>query len=219
VFAEQQTAGRGRLGRQWISPFGRNIYLSVAWKFPAGASSLTGLSLAVGTAVVHALESYGLTGIGLKWPNDIVCMQRKLGGILVEVSGDAAGPCQVVMGIGLNLQMPQAAFNDLNQSWIDVKMISGKKIQRNYLAGLLLREILLAMPEFQRDGLAAFRKQWEQLDMLYGQTVNIQTPQGVQSGIAKGIDEQGNLQVDIDNKLHHFNSGEVSVRLSAPTTS
>lgn len=216
LLSEQQTAGRGRLGRAWVSPFGRNIYLSLLWRFCAGSTSLTGLSLAVGVAVINALESYGLTNIGLKWPNDIVCSQRKLGGILVEVSGDAAGPCQVIIGVGLNVQMPQLTEMEINQPWIDVRTISNQIPQRNRLAGLVLRELLLALPEFQQKGLAAFQKQWQQLDVFYGNTINIHTPQGILEGTARGIDELGNLRVEVDDQIRSFNSGEVSVRYADP---
>lgn len=218
VLAEQQTAGRGRLGRKWVAPFGRNIYLSLLWDFPAGSTSLIGLSLVVGVAVVSALESFGLTNVGLKWPNDIMYGQRKLGGILLEISGDAAGPCQVVIGVGLNLQMPQSVSAEINQPWIDLRSITMQKIQRNKLAGILLRELLTVLPKFQKKGWSEFRGQWEALDVLYGQAVNVHTAHGILSGIAQGIDELGNLQVKIGHQIQSFNSGEVSIRFAENKT-
>lgn len=212
VFAEQQTAGRGRFGRTWVSPFGRNLHLSMAWNFPGGATTLSGLSLVAGIAVINALESYGLTGINLKWPNDIVYHQRKLGGILVEVTGDAAGPCQAIIGIGINVQAPQTLNTAINQSWIDVRTIKHHRPERNKLAGLILKELLTVLPEFQQKGLQAFRPYWQPLDSLAGQPVTVQTSQGPIEGTADGIDQVGNLRVIINGETQIFNSGEVSVR-------
>lgn len=203
VFSEQQTAGKGRLGRTWISPFGCNIYLSLLWQFPIG-TDLSGLSLAVGVAVIQALENYGLSHIGLKWPNDIVYAQRKLGGILVEIK---AG--KLIIGIGLNVQMPNMLETDITQPWIDIRTISQQTPKRNRLAGLVLRELLLMLPIFQIKGLPPFYQEWPRMDVLYGQEVNIQTTQGMQQGIAQGIDVKGNLKILINGELKSFHSGEI----------
>jgi BirA family biotin operon repressor/biotin-[acetyl-CoA-carboxylase] ligase len=210
VLSEQQTAGRGRRGRPWVSPLGRNIYLSLLWCFPADAV-LTGLSLAVGVMLVQALESYGLSGIGLKWPNDIVYSQQKLGGILVETSRDASGTQRAVIGMGLNLQMPKSA-EEITQPWVDVYTLSQQKPQRNRLAGLILKSLLAGLPEFQSVGLRAFSQIWEKSDVLCEQLVNVHTAEGILYGVAKGIDELGNLQVEINQQIRTFNSGEVSIR-------
>ena len=107
-FAEHQSAGKGRRGRQWVSPFGSNIYMSILWRFQQdGIACTAGLSLAVGVAVIRALKTYGFNEVGLKWPNDIYCQGKKLGGILIEVSGEADGPCAVIIGLGLNLFLPE----------------------------------------------------------------------------------------------------------------
>lgn len=214
LIAEQQTAGRGRLGRSWISPFGRNIYLSLLWRFPEGSASLTGLSLAVGVSVARALQLYGVKGINLKWPNDIVYESQKLGGILLELNGDVVGPCQVVIGIGLNVHMPAALSTGIAQPWTDVYSILRQQPQRNRLVGLVLRELLLMLPRFQKFGLASFRESWQQLDALYNQPVVVQSLQEQVFGIAKGVDELGYLLVDTKGKLQRFSSAEVSVRKS-----
>lgn len=213
--AEQQTAGRGRRGRSWVSPFGRNIYLSLLWHFSGGSTSLAGLSLAVGVAVVNALQNYGLANIGLKWPNDIVYNHSKLGGILIEMAGDAAGPCQVVIGVGLNLEMPKTGeASGIEQSWIDMRtLLQHQPVERNRLVGLILRELLLTLPQFQQHGLTYFQPRWQQLDVLTGKPVAMHLAEKQLHGIAEGIDPQGNLLVKIDGDTHRFHSGEVSVRL------
>lgn len=122
--AEQQSAGRGRRGRTWVSPFARNLYLSVAWRYHQGAAALEGLSLAVGVAVARALAANGLPAVQLKWPNDVIFRGAKLGGVLLEMTGDAAGVCQIVVGVGLNVAMPDSAAVAIDQAWTDIKSIS-----------------------------------------------------------------------------------------------
>jgi BirA family biotin operon repressor/biotin-[acetyl-CoA-carboxylase] ligase len=135
--AEQQTAGRGRRGRSWVSPFASNLYLSVVWEFEGGAASLEGLSLAVGVAVAQGLENCGAGGIELKWPNDLLHQGRKLGGILIEMVGDAAGSCQVVIGIGINVRMPRQAGEAIDQAWTDLSQIAPGLPHRNHLLVLV----------------------------------------------------------------------------------
>ena len=128
--AEQQSAGRGRRGRQWVSPYGRNLYVSVAWEYQQGAAALEGLSLAVGVGVARALAACGLPPVQLKWPNDILYGGAKLGGILLEMTGDAAGACQVVVGVGLNVAMPAVAAHAIEQDWTDVQHSPARKSPR-----------------------------------------------------------------------------------------
>lgn len=218
--AEQQTMGRGRRGRNWFSPFGRNIYLSLLWNFATDTGSLAGLSLAIGVAVLRALQAYGLSQlVGLKWPNDIVVGQKKLGGILLEINGDVAGPCNVVIGIGLNLQMPTLNTLPIDQPWIDIYSLTRQTVQRNRLAGLIIKELLTALPAFQAQGLTPFHTTWQQFDVLQGRQVTVKTTEGEIQGLATGIDYRGNLLVQNANTLHNFHSGEVTVRLQeAPQT-
>ena len=118
-FAESQTAGRGRRGRQWVSPFGSNLYLSILWQFDNGFAAISGLSLAIGVAVVRALSEIGINEIGLKWPNDIYWQHKKLGGILIEVSGESSGECHAIIGLGLNLYLPEKETTGITQPWTD----------------------------------------------------------------------------------------------------
>ncbi len=209
--AEQQTEGRGRRGRHWLSPASGNLYLSLAWHFGLSMTQLAGLTLAVGVAVTQALNAYGLSRVRLKWPNDVFFSQRKLAGILVEIANSSKDSCQVVIGIGLNVQMPEE-MTTINQPWIDIYSIEKQSPDRNRIAGLILRELLIALPLFQKQGLAAFRDRWLDLDIMQGQTLTVQTPNGEVQGIGAGIDELGNLLLQEGNILHKFNSGEVSVK-------
>jgi BirA family biotin operon repressor/biotin-[acetyl-CoA-carboxylase] ligase len=122
--AEQQTAGRGRRGREWVSPYARNLYLSAVWEYEQGAAVLEGMSLAVGVVVARALAACGVPPVQLKWPNDLLYEGAKLGGILLEMTGDPAGACQVVVGIGVNVSMPGKAAEGIDQSWTDVSRIN-----------------------------------------------------------------------------------------------
>ena len=213
VLAEQQTAGRGRRdGRGWVSPFGKNIHLSIGWRFP-DATQLTGLSLAIGVAVADALQAYGLDGIQVKWPNDIVYRDQKLGGILIETSKTNAGDCQVIIGIGINVAMPADSGQQIEQVWTDIQTIIGQTPGRNLIVSHLLNASLPALQRFQTEGLAAFKTRWQQLDALAGRAVTVfATQSSNQEGIAQGIDDAGFLIVEINGTPYRLSSGEVSVR-------
>lgn len=212
--AEHQSAGRGRNQRQWVSPFGRNIYLSMLWHFTCEATALTGLTLAVGVALVRALHTYGVRDVGLKWPNDVYVLKRKLAGTLVEMVVDSQGGCHVVVGVGLNVSMPVATQMAISQPWIDLAAISDIKPQKNVMAALMINELARVLMHFESTGLAAYRAEWASYDVLVNQPVTVHTPQGDISGIANGIDEQGGLWVYSEKKQYSFSSGEVSVRWS-----
>lgn len=212
--AEQQTAGRGRCGRNWLSPASGNLYLSLSWDFTKKIASLNGLTLVIGIAIINALNAYGLSRVKLKWPNDVYFSQRKLAGILVESAKITKNSTQVVIGIGLNIYMPQES-TILNQPWIDVYSIEKHPPDRNRLAGLILRELFIALPKFQEFSLSAFRHRWQELDLLVGQELSIHTPKGDILGIGAGIDEFGNLLLRQGNTVQAFNSGEISVRFAS----
>lgn len=212
--AEQQLAGRGRRGREWISPFGSNIYLSLLWRFNDGASRLGGLSLAVAVAVMRALSAAGLNGGGVKWPNDILVDNHKLAGILVEVAGESNGPCFAVMGIGVNVDMPSRHDAKIDQAWTDLRS-AGVNTGRNELAALLLNELLSSLPLYQEEGLDAFRAAWQHWDLTEGKTVRITHGDEAHYGVARGIDERGLLLLQDESGLHRYASGEVSLRTMA----
>ena len=211
--AEWQSGGHGRRGRAWQSPFGHNIYLSVLWRFDLGLSELAGLSLAAGVAIVQALESFGLEGLQLKWPNDIYHDGGKLGGVLVEVVGEASGPCAVVLGVGLNRLLTADASAAIDQPWTDlVHIAGGLEISRNQLAGRIADRLLLALQLFVEQGLPAFADDWNRHDALVGQPISIHTANGEETGIARGVDAQGALLVRCDRGLCRYLAGEVSLR-------
>lgn len=211
--AEHQSAGRGRRGRAWVSPFGANLYLSVYRRFHLSLAALAGLSLAVGVAVLKALHRADLSGVGLKWPNDILWEGRKLGGVLVELTGEASGPCDVVVGVGLNVRMPRGAGVEIDQPWVDVHTIAGGcSVSRNRLCGLVLQELLIGLEDFEQFGFERFRADWLRWDLTKDKEVELRLNDKVVYGRALGIDSSGALLVEEGGTVHAYNAGEVTLR-------
>lgn len=211
--AEQQLQGKGRRGRKWLSPYGANLYFSVVWRFAGGAASLEGLSLAVGVAVVDGLERLGVTGAQLKWPNDVLWRGRKLAGILLEMIGDAAGPCQVVVGVGLNINMPDNSLRAIDQPWVDANSIAGVRLDRNEVLACQLNEMIPLLRDFENAGFAAYRDRWQALDAYAGQDVFIKLGDERVVGTEQGVDSTGAIIVSTASGQRVFNGGEVSLRL------
>ncbi|MEH6552265.1 MAG: bifunctional biotin--[acetyl-CoA-carboxylase] ligase/biotin operon repressor BirA [Pseudomonadales bacterium] len=210
--AEQQTAGRGRRGRLWVSPFARNIYLSMLQQFSTGAAAVQGLSLAVGVLIIEALEELGMSDLGLKWPNDIYWQDRKLAGILLELSGDVSSACSVVVGIGLNVAMPKAAATEIDQPWVDLRTVMQATVSRNELVAALLGRLLPGLSTFEKQGLAAYQSRWRQWDVLDGETVIIHIGDSTVAGVARGIDDTGAIMIETSEGERSFSGGEVSIR-------
>ena len=212
ILAEHQTGGRGRRGRQWHSPFARNIYLSMGWKFENSLSELGCLSLVTALATARALSRAGLEGHRVKWPNDLLLDGRKLCGCLVEVQGDSQGPCHAVLGVGINVHMPATASTaGIDQPWTDVHS-QLPACSRNTLAALLLEELLAGLDLFARQGFAPFTGPWEEMDGLRGQTIEVYSGDKVLKGTAIGINESGALLLDTGKETLTLYSGEVSLR-------
>lgn len=211
VFTEQQTAGRGQFNRTWHSNFGKNIALSLLWRFSTPLDKLAGLTLVVGIAIVKALEDYGLKGIQLKWPNDIIHEGKKLGGILIESRSVERKIQKMVIGIGLNLYNPSAHIND--QATISIFSLQNLPPRRNQLAVLILKILLPILVEFEVNGLDYFMQDWQRLDNLAGKLITIQNHIGFIEGIGAGINKKGQLGVQIKDQIHYFNSGEIRVKL------
>lgn len=207
--AEYQTGGRGRLGRTWVSPFARNLYCSLAWEFDGGIAALEGLSLAVGVAVRRALAGLGAADVRLKWPNDLLRDGRKLGGILVEVTGDPEGRCRAVIGIGVNVAMPAAATDAIDQPWSD---LAGLGVSRDALAAAVLTELLPLLRDFPATGFAAHRAEWEASDHYRDRLVAISIGSNRREGIARGVNERGALALECADGWQWFSGGEVSLR-------
>lgn len=210
--AEMQTAGRGRRGRSWVSPFGHNLYLSICREFGSGAAGLEGLSLVIGIALVRALQQWGLVGLGLKWPNDVLCNGRKLAGILIEISGDVAGQCQVVIGVGMNLKQDHATMEAVSQPWTSLELSGFDCGQRNKLFGLILGHLLDALDHFQQGGFQAFVPDWNRFDVTAGRELVLSSATNEVRGLGCGVDASGALLLQTEEGLRRFHGGEVSLR-------
>lgn len=211
--AEQQTAGRGRRGRVWVSPFARNLYFSLTWSFAGGAAALEGLSLVVGLALLQGLAGEGIEGVQLKWPNDLLYQGKKLAGVLLEMSGDASGQCQVVIGVGVNVAMPEDMAVDVDQPWIDLQQIAAKPLDRNRILAALVNALVPALQQFALQGFAPFREAWSQHNAYQGQAVRIATESFSVQGDCLGVDAGGALLLATDQGIKAFYGGELSLRL------
>ncbi len=218
VLAEYQSAGRGRRGRRWASPYGSNLYLSLGWRFDVGAPRLEGLSLAVGIAVAESLvATAGLSGkVRLKWPNDVWVDSRKIAGVLIELSGDLEDACAAVVGIGINGRLSDVAAAGIDQPWTDLYRETGKIPDRSLLAADLLERLHRMLETFPGQGFSGWRERWLALDGLAGQRVSVTTASGSVSGLAQGVDGSGALMLlGDDGRIQLFHGGEVSLRPSA----
>lgn len=218
LFAESQTAGRGRRGRDWVSPFGSNLYLSLAWSFPAWPARLTTLPLAVAVALARALSALGLDEAGIKWPNDLHIDGRKLAGVLIEPRGEAGGPCRVVVGVGLNLRMQDTQAAAIAQPWTSLAealAARGRAMPaRAAVAVAVLGELALALRQFEDSGFVSFSAEWNRRDLLRDHAVHVDGGVGGE-GVARGIDGDGGLIVDSAGGRRVVHAGEVSVRAAA----
>lgn len=209
--AEAQSAGRGRRGRDWISPLGGNVYFSLLRRFSAGMGALSGMSLAAGIALMQALADCGVVRAGLKWPNDVLADDRKLAGILVELGGEFLGPCHAVIGIGVNLRLPRKFKS--GQPSIDLASLCGAAMpSRNALIARLLTRLITALDRFERAGFAPFRDEFARYDVLAGKIIRVQTAQGMREGVAEGVDDRGALRVRHGGIATVYDSAEVTVR-------
>jgi BirA family biotin operon repressor/biotin-[acetyl-CoA-carboxylase] ligase len=207
---ELQTAGRGRMGRVWRSGLGSTLTFSLLWRFACGLNALSGLSLAVGVAIVRALNGLGAQGVRLKWPNDILTAQGKLGGVLIEAQGDMLGPSAVVIGIGLNCSLPDHLAERIDQPADALDEICGDVPTRDRLLAVVLQELGGVLRQFAQEGFAAFGDEWARYHIHQGQPVRLRMADGsVVSGIARGVSESGELRLETAQGIRQFNSGDV----------
>jgi BirA family biotin operon repressor/biotin-[acetyl-CoA-carboxylase] ligase len=208
--SEYQSAGKGRRGRHWVSPFGHNVYLSFVWEFEGGASQLEGLSLAVGVVVAEALSALGLKEVSLKWPNDILLNGRKLGGILLEMSGDPAGICQVIIGVGINVRMNKR--HEIDQPWASmVEQLT--EVSRNKLIADILSRLISMLKEYECSGFSNYQRLWESLDAYKGKLVDILSGNASMVGVASGVYANGALRLSVEGIERPVYGGEVSLRV------
>lgn len=212
--AERQTAGRGRQGRSWLTPFGASLAYSLLWRFAGPPEALSGLSLATGLAVARVLQRIGVGEVGLKWPNDVWWRGRKLGGILLE-SGGSTGDFYVVAGVGLNLALPGEEAAVIDQPWVDLQEILGvERISRNRLATALISELVETFNDFQQGGFAELATEWAQFDQVAGRRVSLHLPNATVTGIARGIDATGALLLEtVDGGVKPYIGGEIRLRV------
>jgi BirA family biotin operon repressor/biotin-[acetyl-CoA-carboxylase] ligase len=210
VAIEMQTAGRGRLGRTWHSGLGGGLTFSMLWRFDCGINALSGLSLAVGVAVVRALSDLGARGVQLKWPNDILTENGKLGGVLIESQGDMLGPCAVVIGIGLNYILADSIAKKIDQPASALNEVCTNMPTRSQLLATLLRELAGVLREFVTSGFPSLRQEWEQYHAYQNRMVRLHMPDGSEIiGTAIGITDAGELRLDTEQGMKCLNSGEV----------
>ncbi len=210
--AEYQGKGRGRRGREWISPFGANLYLSMFWRLDAGMAAAMGLSLVVGVAVVEALQALGIDGVKLKWPNDLYHQDKKLAGILVEMSGQAGGAANLVIGMGMNLAMSKQTPG-ITQPWTSLtEVMQGQTLDRNQLAATLVNTLHSALTEYELRGMSQFVERWNPIDNYLGRKVKLIIGTREIVGIERGINEQGAVLLETDNGIEAFIGGEISLR-------
>lgn len=213
LVAELQTGGRGRLGRPWHAGLGEALTFSLLWRFARGAGALSGLPLAVGVALARALEAAGAAPVALKWPNDLLWRGRKLGGILIELAGDAMGPTAAVIGVGINVRLAPATRARIGQPAADLEEACGAAPDRNRLAALALRELGGVLDAFAREGFAPLRAEWQRRHAHQGRRVTLILPDGSrQAGRAGGVAEDGSLLLETRSGVKRYHSGEISLR-------
>lgn len=213
VFADWQQAGRGRRGRQWLSAPVASLQFSCLKRFAGGYAALSGLSLVAGIAAAHALADCGALGIGLKWPNDLVRADAKLGGILVELGGEFMGPCHAIIGIGVNVHLSDAMRARLDRPCVDVAAVCGGAApSRTALATALVARLVEALERFDATGFAGFADAWAERDALAGRRIHVEGARGTFDGIAQGVDARGALKVRVAGELRSIDSAEVTVR-------
>ncbi|MEN4763436.1 bifunctional biotin--[acetyl-CoA-carboxylase] ligase/biotin operon repressor BirA [Pantoea agglomerans] len=209
--AEYQQAGRGRRGRQWFSPFGANLYMSMYWRLEQGPAAAMGLSLVIGIIMAETLRSLGADDVRVKWPNDIYLNDRKLAGILVELTGKTGDAAQIVIGAGINLAMRTADASQINQGWINLQE-AGVMVNRNELAARLINSLREALPLFEQEGLTPFVARWAALDNFINRPVKLLIGEREVHGIARGVDSQGGLLLEQDGEIKAWVGGEISLR-------
>ena len=210
---EHQSAGRGRRGHSWVSAVGGSLAFSILWRFPRGAGALGGLGLAVAVGAAKALERLGTHGVEVKWPNDLYCEGRKLGGILIESSGDILGPSAVIVGVGINVRLGAPARERIGGPATDIASHSEAVPSRTTVLVAALESIAGVLARFSREGFGPFREEWLQRDAWKGRRVALsQGGRRVAEGKVVGVAEDGALMLASVEGIERFHSGELSLR-------
>jgi len=213
VLTEHQTAGKGRRGRVWQSPFASSLYMTFGWRFVQGFSAIEGLSLIVGLQVLEVLEEFGAKGVELKWPNDLVWHNRKLAGILMEVQGDPVGECEVAIGIGLNVNFGHVLEQEIDQPWVDLREIMPESVPgRNALAAAIIDRLATCLQDVPKVGFPAYQKKWNRFDAFKNEQVYLQAGDNIIVGTGGGVDRSGAYGIKTDNGTQFYSGGEISLR-------
>ncbi|OQW70103.1 MAG: biotin--[acetyl-CoA-carboxylase] ligase [Proteobacteria bacterium ST_bin12] len=213
VAAHIQTSGRGRRGRTWVSQLGASLTFSLVWRFQCGAAALSGLSLAVGVALMRALQNLGVNQAQLKWPNDVLVEGKKLAGILIELQGDLDGPSTAVIGVGINLNLPKEVIEVISQPTTDLNTISSNPINQNVLLGTLLKHLAEVLSRFEQFGFVGLRDEWVSYHAYHQQPLRMLLPNGTEVlGVVKNVADDGILLVETSLGLQRFSAGEISLR-------
>ena len=211
--ANSQTDGRGRHGKSWQSPMGKNIYLSISQCIKIDMSQLSGLSLVVGTTLAEVLQNYCYEKIAVKWPNDLLVNNKKLSGILIELKMREEGYCQIVTGIGINLELPDEQISLISQPCTSLDgCMPNKELVKNEIIADILNHLLPSMMLFMNNGFEAFHQKWNNLDIWFGKQVFLILGDKTITGIHKGVNSAGSLILEQDGELTIWNSGEISLR-------
>ena len=227
VAAHVQTHGKGRRGRTWVSQLGASLTFSLLWRFHCGAAALSGLSLAVGVALIRALNSLSVNNVQLKWPNDVLTNDvliledytsgkntpKKLAGILIELQGDLEGPSAAVIGVGVNLNLPKNVLDSIDQPAIDLANVSANDINQSELLGVILRHLADVLSSFEAHGFVGLRDEWLSYHAYENKPVRMLLPNGTDvHGLVKGVADDGILLVETALGLQRFSAGEISLR-------
>lgn len=213
VAAQMQTAGKGRRGRTWVSQLGASLTFSLLWRFQVGAAALSGLSLAVGVAMMRALHDLGIQSASLKWPNDVLVGDQKLAGILIELQGDMEGESAAIIGIGINYQLPAEMQAAIDQAAIGISQLKQKPFTKSELLGHLLKHLADVLNTFESQGFASLREEWLSYHAYHQQAVRMLMPDGTTiQGTVRDVAADGVLMVETAAGLQRLSAGEISIR-------
>ena len=212
VLAEYQSAGKGRRGNQWVSPLAGGIYLSVGWRFEKSPVAPGLLSLYTGVAIVRALKETGMDNITLKWPNDILIDDNKLGGVLLELRGETCGAIDVIIGVGINYELPEQVIKNIDQEVTDICRHTKQRLPRNKIVALLISHIFEVFDSVQEETNIELLNEWREYDCYKDQLARLILPDREIHGLLKGVDEQGSLLMSVDGNIQRYTSGEISLR-------
>lgn len=213
VLAEYQTAGRGRHGRAWLSPFSSNIYLSIGWLFQTNCAQIGGLSLAVGVVVADVLKKNSVENIGLKWPNDIFLNNGKLGGILIEIHGDSLGNFQTVIGIGLNFHLPKKSLEELKEREVSyIEEVAD--LDRNLISGQIIEGLYSMLHEYPNSGFSKWQEKWNSYHKFAGKESLVVIGKNKQNAVLGSVNSSGALEIIYaDGRREFLQGGEISLKI------